>query len=73
MNLCDGRDFRVTEEFLINYMDIGRQVTILDLGAPVSLKGIQWLKQYLGEFDLTIEELKSSPCHQVFTFGPSKR
>ena len=54
-------------------MDLRWQVMILDLGAPVSLAGIQWLKQYLGEFDLTIEEMKSFPCHQIFTFGPSKR
>ena len=46
---------------------------IIDMGALVSLAGIQWLEQYLGEFDLTIEEMESSPCHQIFTFGPSKR
>ena len=61
------------EEFLINYTDLGHQVMILDLEAPVSLAGIQWLEQYLGEFDLTIEEMESLPCHQIFTFGPSKR
>ena len=36
VNLCDG-DFRVTDEFLINYMDLGSHVMILDLDAPVSL------------------------------------
>ena len=73
VNLCDGGDFRVKEEFLINYTDIGHQVMILDLGTPVSLAGILWFDQYLSEFDLTIEEMESSPCHQVFKCGPSKR
>ena len=46
---------------------------VLDIGAPVSLAGSKWLEQYLEEFDLTIEEIESSPFHQVFKFGPSKR
>ena len=40
MNLCDGEGFRVTEEFLINYWNLGHQVNVLDIGAPVSLAGI---------------------------------
>ena len=44
---------------------------VLDIGAPVSLAGIQWLKQYLEEFDLTIDEMES--CNQFFKLGPSKR
>ena len=39
----------------------------------VNLAGSQWLEQYLGEFYFTIEEIESSPCHQFFKFGPSKR
>ena len=54
VNLCDGGEFRVTKEFLIDYTDLGNQVMILDLGAPVSLAEIQLLEQYLGEFDLNI-------------------
>ena len=73
VNLCDGEGFKVKEEFLINYTDLGHQVMVLDIGAPVSLAGIKWLEQYLGEFDLTIEEMESFLCHQVFKFGPSKR
>ena len=73
VNLCNGEGFKVKEEFLSNQTDLGRQVMVLDIGAPVNLAGIQWLRQYLGEFDLTIEEMESSPCHQVFKFGPSKR
>lgn len=73
VNLCNEGNFRVRDEFLINHTDLGHQVMILDLGAPVSLAGIQWLEQYFGEFNLTIKEMESSPCHQIFTFGPSKR
>ena len=46
---------------------------ILELGAPVSLAGIQWLEQYLGEFDFTIKEMESMSCHEIFTFCPSRR
>ena len=31
------------------------------------------MTQYLREFGLTIEELKSSKCNQPFVFGPSRR
>ena len=40
--ISDGGDFRVTEEFLINYTDLEHQVMILDWGAPMSLAGIPW-------------------------------
>ena len=46
---------------------------ILGLGAPVSITRISWMAQYLKEFDLTIEEMKSMKCNQPFIFGPSKR
>ena len=66
VNICDGDGFKVKEEFLINYTDLGCQVKVLDIGALVSLAGTKWLEQYLWEIDLTIEEMESSPCHQVF-------
>ena len=50
VNLCDGGDFRVTEDVMFNYRDLLCQVMILDLGAPLSLAGIHWLEQYFGEF-----------------------
>ena len=50
----------------INYIDLECEVMVRDIGAPVSLAGTKWLEQYLEEFDLTIEEMESSPCHQVF-------
>ena len=46
---------------------------ILDLGAPVYLAGISWMEQYLQEFVLTIEQINSVSCHQLFVFGPSRR
>ena len=55
------------------YTDLGRQMMILDIGAPVSVAGVPWMKQYLAEFDLEIENMKSVSCNQPFVFGPSKR
>ena len=72
VNLCN-EGFNLSEELLVNYTDLGRQIMILDIGAPVSLAGTAWMTQYLKEFDLTIEEMKSIECEQVFRFGPSKR
>ena len=46
---------------------------ILDIGAAVSISGIPWMMQYLEEFDLNIEDMKSVKCNQLFVFGPSKR
>ena len=43
---------------------------ILDIGAPVSIAGILWMTQYLEEFGLGINEMKSVKCQQPFRFGP---
>ena len=48
-------------------------MTILKIGAPVSLAGILWMSQYLQEFGLTIEQLNFVKCSQPFVFGPSRR
>ena len=55
------------------YTDQGRQMIIHDIGALVSVAGIPWMKQYLEEFDLGIENMKSESCNQPFVFGPNKR
>ena len=62
-------------EMTIKYTckDSGRQLMILDYGAPVSLAEISWMEQYLQEFGLTIEHMNCFSCHQLFTFGPSRR
>ena len=71
VNLCE-EGFRLSEELLVNYTDLGRQMMILDIGAPVSLAGVSWLTQYLKEFGLMVEEMKATECNQVFRFGPSR-
>ena len=50
------------------YKESGRQLMILDCGAPVSLAGISWMEQYLQEFGLTIDQMVSVPCNQSFVF-----
>ena len=51
VNLC-GQDLPEEMELSINYTykDSGRQLMILDCGAPVSLAGVSWMEQYLQEF-----------------------
>ena len=73
VNLCN--EVSVAEDMVINYTytDLGRQMMILDIGAPVSIAGVSWMKQYLEEFNLEIEDMKSVSCSQPFMFGPSKR
>ena len=55
VNLCE--EVAVGEELVINYTytDLGRQMMILDIGAPVSIAGVPWMKQYLVEFGLKVE------------------
>ena len=56
VNLC-GQDLPEALELSINYAykDSGRQLMILDCGAPVSLAGVSWIEQYLQELNLTID------------------
>lgn len=74
VNLC-GQDIAEEIELTINYAykDSGRRLMILDCRAPVSLAGISWMEQYLQEFDLTIDQMKSALCNQPFVFKPSGR
>ena len=67
VNLCES------PEMIINYTykDMGHQLMILDIGAPLSIAGVSWMTQYLREFGLSIEEMKSTKCNQPFVFGPS--
>ena len=46
---------------------------ILDIGTPVSIAGVPWMEQYLEEFSLRIDDMKSVKSHQPFVFGPSRR
>merc|ERR1711895_361629 len=65
--------YELDEEILVNYTEQKKQVMILDLGAPVSLAGSEWMDQYLKDHGLEVKDLKSSKCHQIFRFGPSKK
>ena len=67
VNLCESPEMIIN----YNYKDIGRQMMILYIGAPVSIAGVSWMTQYLREFGLNIEEIKSTKCNQPFVFGPS--
>ena len=73
VNLCKSTP--PVENIVINYTytDQGRQMMILDVGAPVSVAGVPWMKQYLKEFGLKIENMKSVECSQPFVSGPSQR
>ena len=61
------------EVISVNFTERGKQVTILDLGAPVSVAGDAWIKQYLEAQGIELRDLKTHECHQVFKFGPSKQ
>ena len=63
----------MNEEIFVTYAERGKQVMILDLGAPVSLAGKEWMSQYLGEQGLKIKDLKMQECYQIFRFGPTKQ
>ena len=54
VNLCE--EVTAGEELAINYTytDMGRQMMILDIGAPVSIADVPWMEHYLEEFDLRI-------------------
>merc|ERR1712243_429287 len=71
VNLCE--EFEVNEEIQVNFTEKGNQLMILDLGAPVSLAGYEWIKQYLEDHGLELKDLKSFKCHQRLKFGPSKQ
>merc|ERR1712002_770444 len=71
VNWCE--EFKENEEIQVNFTEKGKQVMILDLGAPVSLAGNGWIKQYLEDHGLELKDLKSSKWHQRFRFGPSKQ
>ena len=70
VNLCEE-----SKEVMINYTYtyLERQMMILDIGASLSLAGVSQMTQYLEEFGLKIEDMKSVSCNQPFVFGPSKR
>ena len=54
INLYEAPEMKIN----YTYKEMGHQVMILDIGAPVSIAGVSWLTQYLKEFGLTIDQMK---------------
>ena len=53
MNLCKVR------EYVVNHVEGSEKEVILDIGAPVSLVGKDWVDRYLKENELSREQMKS--------------
>ena len=47
-------------------------VMLLDLGAPYSLVGKTWIRKYIEENKMKIEDLKQIKCRKRFRFRPGK-
>ena len=47
VNLCE--EVKAGKELMIDYtyIDMGRQMMILDIRAPISITGVPWMEQYL--------------------------
>merc|ERR1712112_692091 len=73
LNVKWCKEFTLKEEILVNYTEQGKQLMIIDLGAPVSLAGEKWITQYLKNHEVELKDLKSRKCTQKFRFGPSKQ
>merc|ERR1712115_733886 len=71
INWC--QNITVNEEIVVNFTEKGKQVMILDLGAPVSVAGTEWMNQCLKDHNLELENLEVYKCHQIFKFGPSRQ
>ena len=73
VRLCKGDNIKIDEEFVVNYIDLGKQIMIVASGSTVSLAGNDWLVLYFKEFELEIGEMKNMSCRQSFCFRPGKR
>ena len=73
VHYCEDCCEDYNEVISVNFTERGKQVMILDLGAPVSVAGDAWIKQYLEVQGIELGDLKTHECHQVFKFGPSKQ
>ena len=71
INWC--QNITVNEEIIVNFTEKKKLVMILDLGAPVSVAGTEWMNQYLKDHNLELENLERYKCHQIFKFGPSRQ
>ena len=73
VRLCKADNIKIDEEFVVNYIDLGKQIIIVASGSTVSLAGNDWLVLYFKEFELEIGEMKNMSCRQSFRFRPGKR
>ena len=71
VNWC--QNITVDEEIVVHFTENRKHIMILDLGAPVSVAGNEWMNKYLKDYNLGLENLEVYKCHQIFKFGPSKQ
>ena len=71
INWC--QNITVNEEIIVNFTENRKQVMILDLEAPVSVAGTEWMNKYLKDHNLELENLEVYECHQKFKFGPRRQ
>ena len=71
VNWC--QNIIIDEEIVVNFTENRKHVMILDLGAPVSVAGNEWMNKYLKDHNLGLENLEVYKCHQIFKFGPSRQ
>ena len=55
-------NIKIDGEFVVNQVDLGEQIMIVDSGSLVRLAGKEWLGQYLKEFSLEVGEIKDMSC-----------
>ena len=58
---------------MVNYTEGDGKMVVMDIGAPVSLVGRDWVERYLRENELGWEKMKTYECKHPFKFGPSKK
>merc|ERR1712240_448149 len=71
VNWC--KEHKENEEAQEKGSEQNNQIMILDLGAPVSVSGRKWMKEYLERHGMTLQNLNQVRCYQKMTFGPSRQ
>ena len=57
--------YTMNEEFLVHYAEGKERIMILDLGAPLSLAGHEWIQRYLREYGMYVVDFKAVECYQI--------
>ena len=50
--------YTMNEELLVHYTEGKERIMILDIGALMSLAGQKWIKKYLREYGMNMEDLR---------------